>query len=53
MAIRAFTMVSLKFGSEVDRDVVTSVGEPNFRLPSYTLCIAQLTTLVHEINNTY
>jgi len=45
--ILAFTIVSLKFGSEVGPAVATSACEPNFRLASYALCITQLTTLAH------
>ena len=45
--LRAFTMVSLKFGSEVGPAAATSAYEPNFRLASHSLCIAQLTTLAH------
>jgi len=40
-------MLKVKFGSDVGPVVATSACEPNFRLISHTLCIAQLTTLAH------
>jgi len=44
---RAFTIVSLKFGSSVGPVVATSACEPNFRFASHTLCIVKLTTFAH------
>jgi len=47
LSVRAFTIVSRYFGSEVGPTAATSVWEPNFWLVSHYLCNGQLTTLTH------